>query len=206
MKNAGDFGFDRWPLNLQLFAEGEGGEGGGSGDGGEGGGSGARTFTQADVDELIKKRIARERKDLEQRLKEEREAGYKEGEESARLSEDERGKRKREADEKAAQQREKQLSDREREVTRRELRAEAIEQLAERGLPRDLEALLDYTDAEKRDASLDSVEKIFRAAVQSGVEDRLRGGGEPGGSGGKKTPPDTDKLSDAEYYAQLKKG
>lgn len=94
-------------------------------------------------------------------------------------------------------EREKQLAEREREITRRELRAMAVQQLAERGLPGELADALCFEDAEACERSIDSVERVFRAAVQQGVTQRL-------GSG---APPrcgeicDPGKLTDDQYYA-----
>lgn len=73
------------------------------------------------------------------------------------------------------EKREKTIADREAQITRRELRATALETLAEKSLPKDLADILDYGDAEKCNASLASVEKAFRTAVQAGVDERLRG-------------------------------
>ena len=47
--------------------------------------------------------------------------------------------------------------------------------LAARGLPGELAGVLDYSGQEALDASLDSAERAFRAAVQRGMEQRLRG-------------------------------
>lgn len=78
---------DRIKVHLQLFADeggdpNAGGDDGGSGDGGQGsagggdGGSagkgGGKTFTQDDLDAILAKRLARERKQWEQQLEEER--------------------------------------------------------------------------------------------------------------------------------------
>lgn len=72
-------------------------------------------------------------------------------------------------------EREAQLAMREKEITGREMRAEALRILQERGLPEELAGAVNYTDAETVQASLDNVENAFRVAVQSGVEQRLRG-------------------------------
>ena len=74
------------------------------------------------------------------------------------------------------------MARRERDVARRELAARAREALALRELPGELAGVLDYSGAEALDASLDSAERAFRAAVQRGMEQRLRG--EPPRSGG----------------------
>ncbi|WP_410770982.1 scaffolding protein [Fontibacillus sp. BL9] len=61
----------RYPLNLQLFAEGgEGGEGGDGGDnGGNGGdGGGGKTFTQSEVDAMFQQRLPRAEKAAQKAL------------------------------------------------------------------------------------------------------------------------------------------
>ena len=73
------------------------------------------------------------------------------------------------------QQREAELARRETEIAKRELRAQAVEQLSARQLPVELADLLDYSDAERCAASLETVERIFRQAVQQGVERRIVG-------------------------------
>ncbi len=207
-----------WPINLQLFAEAGGGEGGagtsgsgkGDGDGQEGKeagkGDGEKTLTQAEVDALIEKRLARERRDAEKRTAEAVEKARQEAEERARMTEEERGKADRERAEKAAREMEERLSKREAEITRRELRARAIDTLIEKNLPKDLEKLLDYSSEDACDESLKTVEKVFRASVQEGIDARIAGGGRRlDGSGSGKQTPDYDKMTDAEYYASLKK-
>lgn len=89
--------------------------------------------------------------------------------------------------------REEELNDREKEITRRELRATALETLAERGLPKQLADILDYTDADSTNTSIESVEKVFREAVEIAVNDRLKGDPPKGGSGATNM---TDKVHD----------
>lgn len=67
------------------------------------------------------------------------------------------------------------LDKREAEITKRELTASAKNTLADKGLPVGLAEFLDYTSADACKKSLDDVEKTFRAAVQEGVEERLKG-------------------------------
>lgn len=181
-----------------------GGKDGGK-DSGNGNSGGGRMLTQDEVDALIEKRLARERRDAEKRLEDARAAARKEGEERARMTEEERSKADRERAERETREREQRLRDREAEITRRELRAGAVEELQKKGLPRELGGLLDYSSEDACKKSMDTVEKVFRDAVQAGIDARLRqGGGAPGsaGGGGK---PDTSKMTDAEYYASLKK-
>lgn len=59
----------RFPMNLQLFAEGgEGGEGGDKGDGGGAGGDGDKKFTQAELDQHVQTRVARAEKAAQKAL------------------------------------------------------------------------------------------------------------------------------------------
>ena len=53
------------------------------------------------------------------------------------------------------------------------------EQLAEKGLPMSLAAVLNYTSAEECAASIEAVGKAFQEAVEKAVNDRLAGGKPP---------------------------
>lgn len=70
--------------------------------------------------------------------------------------------------------RDKELADREALLTLRELRAEAAGTLAEKGLPKELIDSVTFKDADSCKASIEAVEKAFRAAVQAGVEEKLK--------------------------------
>lgn len=67
------------------------------------------------------------------------------------------------------------LAEREQALTQREMRAYAREQLAARQLPDVLIGALCCRDEESCNMSLDQVEQAFRAAVQEGVVERMRG-------------------------------
>lgn len=84
----------------------------------------------------------------------------------------------------------KALEQREREITTRELKATAYETLAEKGLPKELAEILNYTDADQCKASIDAVEKAFQSSVEKAVNEKLRGNNQPtksGGNGGSNT-------------------
>lgn len=161
-----------------------------------------RTFTRAEVDRLIRQRLARAERDQEARLEAARAEGRSEAERRSRMTEEERLRLDREQIEQAARRREEALDAREAEIARRELRAEAVGRLAERELPRELGELLNYADAEALGASLDRLEAVFRAAVQSGIDARLRQGAPRYRSGG--AAPAAAEMDDASYYASLK--
>lgn len=136
-----------------------------------------QTFTQADVDRIVNQRLARQQRDEAKRIEQARAEGRSEAEKLAQMSESQRAEHERQRAEQAAQEREAAIARREADITRRELKAEAIDTLTKRGLPRGLEAVLDYASAEACSASIDAVEKVFREAVQAGVDERLRQSG-----------------------------
>jgi transketolase len=93
------------------------------------------------------------------------------------------------ADQKAEYEAKKKLDDlakREKDITTRELRATAYETLAEKNLPKELVDILNYSDAEQCNKSIEAVEKAFQSAVEKAVNDKLRGGNPPKGGQGNK--------------------
>ena len=80
-------------------------------------------------------------------------------------------------------------------IVERELRAMALEQLSQRGLPRELAEALPYESEERCLAGLDALEQAFRRAVQEGVDERLRGRAPSLGAA-----KSAESMSDAEYY------
>lgn len=88
------------------------------------------------------------------------------------------------AEQKAKYAEEKRLAEfekREKDITTRELRATAYETLAEKNLPKELVDILNYSDAEQCNKSIESVEKAFQSAVEKAVNEKLRGGNPPKG-------------------------
>ncbi|GIP57905.1 DUF4355 domain-containing protein [Paenibacillus woosongensis] len=169
----------RIPLNLQLFGDDEDSNDDadkGDDDKDEGKKKDDEiTFTpeqQARIDALIAKTIAKERSKAEADV----EKAKTEAEKLAKMNADQKAEYER-------QQREAKLAEREAEITKRELRASALETLAEKGLPKGLADILNYTDADSTKESLEAVETAFRAAVEAGVNERLKGN-PPGGGGG----------------------
>jgi hypothetical protein len=194
----------KYRLNLNLQTFNDGGQGGGDGgagaeggqggsDGGEGDKGGKVTFTteqQAEVDRIIGERLSKTQAKWEKDYAEKLDAAKTEAEKLAKMNADQKAEYEK-------QKREKELSDREANITRRELKATAYESLAEKGLPKDLAELLDYSNAESTSKSIESVEKAFRSAVEAGVNERLKGN--PPGGGGGTGSVDTSKMT----YSQL---
>lgn len=151
-----------------------------------------KTFTQKDIDSIIEKRLARERKEADERIKN----AVTEAQKLAQMSADERLEHER-------VEREKQLKDRESEITRRELKAEAKAQLADKGLPVEFADALPLTDAESVQTAIEVFDKAFRIAVEKGVNERLKGN-PPKVSHAEKAMSEREKLI-AEYNAAEKK-
>ncbi|MGG7059845.1 DUF4355 domain-containing protein [Clostridium tertium] len=129
-----------------------------------------KTFTQKDVDKLIQDRLAREQSKWEKRVQDER----TEAEKLAKMNAEQKAKY-------AEEKRAAELEKRERDITTRELRATAFETLAEKNLPKELVDILNYSDAEQCNKSIEAVEKAFQSAVEKAVNDKLRGGNPPKG-------------------------
>ena len=180
-----------FPMTLQLFAEGDGdGAGGGnvSGAGASGEGTNneplsfdgflAQEGNQAEFDRRVQKAIDTAVSNAQQKWQALADDKLSEAEKLAKMNKEE----------KAAymqQKKEKELSDRDSAVARKELMAEAKNTLAEKKLPAGLAEVLNYTNAESCNKSIDAVEKAFQAAVEAAVQERLKGGEPP------KTPPNT---------------
>lgn len=185
-------------LDLQFFAEGDrdGEEEGDKGDGSEGKDKDFKKveFTpeqQSEIDRILGERLGKAQAKWEKDYQAKLDAAKTEAEKLAKMNADQKAEYER-------QKREDELTNRENEITRRELRATALETLAEKGLPKQLADILVFTDAESTNASLDAVEKAFREAVETGVNERLRGS-VPGGKGGSTTT----KTSVGENFAKV---
>lgn len=161
-----------FPLDIQLFADDNSGDGLGNDDQGTGqdnqdsgeGGQETKTFTQEELDKIVQGRIAKERKAWEKHLEDEKTEAQK----LETMSEKEKKKYQEE-------KRSKELDDREAAITRRELTAQAKVQLADKGIPTELAEILNLTDAESCKKSIEVVEKAFQSAVEKAVEEKIKG-------------------------------
>lgn len=94
-------------------------------------------YTDADVDRIIAKKIAAERRRVSKMF-------------------------------------DAELEERERNITTRELKADARDLLAEKGLPAALLQSLNYTSREALEKSMEDVGQAFQDAVQEAIKTRLR--------------------------------
>ena len=123
-----------------------------------------KTFTQEEVDKIIAKRLAREKKDIEAKIEAER----REAEELAKLSEAEKQKKLFE----------KQVA--EFEATKRAFEQEKLlnetsKQLASKNLPIEFAEMLKAQDAESTFENIKIFEAKFNEAVEKLVNERLKG-------------------------------
>lgn len=139
-----------------------------------------KTFTQAELDAIIDKRIARERASFDKQLTEK----LSEAQKLAKMNAEQKAQYEKE-------QAEKRLAEREATITRRELIAAAKETLAGKGLPIGLAEILDCSSAEKCNESIEAVAKAFNSAVTKAVNDKLRG-----------TPPKTGEAQTKDPFLE----
>jgi hypothetical protein len=164
-------------------------------------GDGGKTFTQAELDAIIAKRLARERKQWEQQLEEEKK--------KAAMTEAERLKAEKEEAEKRAQAAQQTAN-------QRLITAEAKIVAAELGVkPNRINHLLKLADLSG--VEVDDKGNIDSKAIKTALETILAdfpelkgtGGGSVGGSGnpggGKNDPKDFRKASQEEFAAELAK-
>ena len=201
--------FCKVPMNLQLFEEGgdgagaDGGNGGGSGDGeGAGGEGGAGGDTppsfddflktggnQAEFDRRVQKAVNTAVTKAQEKWQALADDKLSEAEKLAKMTKEEKAQY-------MQQKREKELTDREAAITRKELMAEAKNTLASDGLPQELAEVLDYSDADTCKKSMEKVKEVFQRAVETAVEEKLKGGKPP-----KKAPGgDAQKALEEQVY------
>ena len=123
-----------------------------------------KTFTQEEVNEMISKRLQRERKDIEAKIEAER----KEAEELAKLSEQEKQN-------KLFEKQVKEFEENKRAFENERLLNETSKQLASKNLPIEFAEMLKGNDAEKTFENIQLFEAKFNEAVEKVVTERLRG-------------------------------
>ena len=207
MRNRVVKAFCKVPMNLQLFAEGgdgagaDGGNGGGSGEsaGGEGGAGGDAPPSfddflktggnQAEFDRRVQKAVNTAVTKAQEKWQALADDKLSEAEKLAKMTKEEKAQY-------MQQKREKELTDREAAITRKELMAEAKNTLASDGLPQELAEVLDYSDADTCKKSMEKVKEVFQRAVETAVEEKLKGGKPP-----KKAPGgDAQKALEEQVY------
>lgn len=184
------------PMKLQIFADG----GAGAGTNDNGGDNGADNpggtdpkpvsfddflkgdGNQAEFDRRVQKAVNTAVTKAQQKWQALADENLSEAEKLAKMTKEEKAQY-------LQQKKEKELINREAEITRKELMAEAKNTLVEKKLPAGLADVLNYADADSCSKSISAVEKAFQEAVETAVQDRLKGGKPP-----KKAPENNDDL------------
>lgn len=203
MRNKVFKAFCKVPMNLQLFAEGdgvgtgdEGGNGGGaSGTGDEG--NEPQSFddflktggNQAEFDRRVQKAVNTAVTNAQEKWQALTDDKLSEAEKLAKMTKEEKAQY-------MQQKKEKELSEREAAIIRKELMAEARNTLAGDGLPQELAEVLNYTDADACKKSMETVKAAFQKAVEAAVEEKLKGGKPPK----KATETDEQKTQQQKVY------
>lgn len=118
-----------------------------------------KSFSQEDVDRIVGERIKREREKMQRETKAQVDRARGEAERLAQMTAEQRAQEE-------AKKRQQELEAREADITRREVRAQAMETLAEKGLPKGLVDTLDCTNADTCQASLEAVERHSRRPLR----------------------------------------
>ena len=158
----------RFPMNLQLFAEGEAPEGAGTGEGGEG----VKTYTADEVTKLLQseadKRVTQALKTAREQWEAQEEERRKEADRMAKLSKDER--------EREQFKKDREAFEKEREALERDrLELEVVKVLGEKGLDTSFSKFLMGKDADESMENIKAFQAAFDKAVEAGVKDKLGG-------------------------------
>lgn len=175
-------------LDLQLFAEEEGAaqeeekESSAAGDDPGETKEGEVSYTEETFQQKLKEETERLAAKYEEELSAKLKAAKEEAEKTAKMTQAEKEKFE-------LEKKEKEIAQKEQALALRELKAETSRMLAEAKLPEEVLDMVLAEDAEATKKNVESFKEVFDQAVQSAVEERLKGtsprGG--GGTGGGKT-------------------
>lgn len=164
-------------------------------------------FTQEQVDEIINKRLARERAKFAEQL----ESRVNEAERLAKLSEEERKQEELRIQREEFDAQIKEFEEVKRQFERTQLLNETQKQLNERNLPIDIAEMLIGKDAEATKANIDNFEKKWAESLQKAVNDKLNNTSVSPklpvreNAGKHKDPKDMSFSEFAEYHKKHKK-
>lgn len=123
-----------------------------------------KTFTQEELEKILEKRLAREKKNLAEKIEAERQ----EAEKLAKMSE-------REKQQALLDKREKALAEREAALEKANLLNETTKQLSSKNLPIEFADYLMAEDAENTFNRISEFESKWNAALEIAVNERLKG-------------------------------
>ena len=154
-----------------------------------------KMFSQSELDSIIEKRLAKEKKKYEAKLRDE----IDQAEKMAKMSEAEKQealftKRVQEFEEREAAFNKAQAA-----LQREKMLNETNKQLSERGLPLNFAEHIMADTAENTLANIDAFEKEWQAAINKAVDSKLRGSTPTSPVSKSNKPKDVSKMSFSEF-------
>lgn len=138
-----------------------------------------KTFTQAELDEILSKRLAKERKKQEAIAEKEYQARLKaeleESEKLAKMNEADRERAKAEKERKEFELEKARYEQERREFEQAKIKAQTMQMLGERKIPVELAQFITSNNADEIMDNVNTFEKCFNEAVEKVVTERLRG-------------------------------
>lgn len=128
-----------------------------------------KLFSQKELDDIVNKRLARERAKFDEQLK----SKVNEAERLAKLNEEERKQEELRIQQEQFDNERKQFEEMKRQFERTQLLNETQKQLSERDLPIDVAEMLIGIDADTTKTNIDKFEAKWAESLQKAVNDKL---------------------------------
>lgn len=129
-----------------------------------------KTFTQKELDSIIEKRLAKEKKKMSEQIEKER----TEAERLANLSAEERKQEELRMQQEAYESQLKEFEDMKKQFEKEQLLSETTKQLNGFQLPIEMARYLVGADAETTKSNIDNFQKLWTKALQDAVDSRLK--------------------------------
>ena len=138
-----------------------------------------KTFTQAELEEILSKRLAKEKKKQEAIAEKEYQARLKaeleESEKLAQMNQAEREKAKAEKERKEFELEKARYEQERREFEQAKIKAQTMQMLGERKIPVELAQFITSNNADEIMDNVNTFEKCFNEVVEKSVNERLKG-------------------------------
>ena len=161
-----------------------------------------KTFTQADVDKIIEKRLARERAKFEEQLK----SKVGEAERLAKLNEEERAREEIKIAQDNLDKMTAEFNKMKADFEQQQMLAQVTKELSDRNLPIGMANNLIGKDAEITKANIDAFENTWKASLEAAIKNEIKNNASSPrlelreGEGQTKDPKDLSFGEFAEYY------
>ena len=162
---------------------------------------GEKTFTQAQLDEIINKRLAKERAKFEEQLKNK----VSEAERLAKLNEDERAKEEIRIAQENLNNMTAEFNKMKADFERQQMLAQVTKELNDRKLPIGMAGNIIGKDAESTKVNIDAFESTWKASLEAAIKNEIKGNASSprlelrDGEGQTKDPKDMSFVEFIEY-------